>query len=88
MRAKLFQSCPTLCDPMGCSPPGSSVQGIRQARILEEVAISSSRVSSPPRDKPNSLMLPVLAGEFCTTSATCELIFGMIKPSRIFSLVK
>ena len=36
------QSCPTLCDPMGCSPPGSSVQGIFQARILEWVAISYS----------------------------------------------
>ena len=33
------QSCPTLCDPMDCSPPGSSVQGILQARILEWVAI-------------------------------------------------
>ena len=33
------QSCPTLCDPMGCSPPGFSVHGILQARILERVAI-------------------------------------------------
>ena len=38
--AKSFQSCPTLCDPMDCSPPGSSVQGIFQARILQGVAIS------------------------------------------------
>ena len=37
------QSCPTLCDPMDCSPPGSSVLGISQARILELVAISFSR---------------------------------------------
>ena len=44
------QSCPTLCDPMDCSPPGSSVCGIFQARILEWVAISSSRASSVPRD--------------------------------------
>ena len=36
------QSCPTLCDPMDCSPPGSSVLGILQARILEWVAISFS----------------------------------------------
>ena len=43
MRAKSFQSCLTLCDPMDCSPPGSSVHGILQARILEQVAISSSR---------------------------------------------
>ena len=44
------QSCPTLCDPVDCSPPGSSVHGILQARILEWIAISSSRGSSPPRD--------------------------------------
>ena len=37
------QSCLTLCDPMDCSPPGSSVYGIPQARILEWVAISFSR---------------------------------------------
>ena len=40
-----------LCDPMDCSPPGSSVHGISQARILEWVAISFSRGSSPPRDQ-------------------------------------
>ena len=44
------QSCPTLCDPMDCSPPGSSVPGISQARILEWVAISSSRGSFQPSD--------------------------------------
>ena len=37
------QSCLTLCDPIGCSPPGSSVHGILQMRILEWVAISSLR---------------------------------------------
>jgi len=37
------QSCPTLCDPMDCSPPGSSVHGILQARTLEWVAILFSR---------------------------------------------
>ena len=40
----------TLCDPMNCSPPGSSVHGISQARILDWVAIFSSRGSSWPRD--------------------------------------
>ena len=49
MHAKLLSSCPTLCDLMGCSPPGSSVHGILQARILEWVAMSSSRGSSWPR---------------------------------------
>ena len=38
--SSVTQSCPTLCDPMDCSPPGSSVNGILQARILEWVAIS------------------------------------------------
>ena len=41
------QSCPTLCDPMDCSPPASSVHGIFQARVLEWVAVSSSRGSFP-----------------------------------------
>ena len=44
------ESWPTLCDPMDCSPPGSSVYGILQARILEWVAISFSRESFWPRD--------------------------------------
>ena len=45
------QSCPTLCDPMDCSPPGSSVHEIFQARVLESVAISYSRGSSQPRNR-------------------------------------
>ena len=45
------QSCPTLCEPLDCSPPGSSVHGIFQARVLEWVAISFSRGSSWPRDR-------------------------------------
>ena len=44
--AKSLQSCLTLCDPIGCSPPGSSVHEILQARILEWVAISFSWGSS------------------------------------------
>ena len=46
----LVMLCPTLYDPMDCSPSGSFVYGILQARILEWVAISSSRESSQPRD--------------------------------------
>ena len=49
-QSEVAQSCPTLCDPVDCSPPGSSVHGILQARILEWVAISFSRESSGPRD--------------------------------------
>ena len=50
LRAKLLQSCPTLCNPVDCSPPGSSVHGILQARILEWVAVPFSRGPSWPRD--------------------------------------
>ena len=39
---KISQSCPTLCNPMDCSLPGSSIHGIPQARVLEWVAIASS----------------------------------------------
>ena len=46
-----LQSCLTLCDPIDCSPPGSSVHGILQARILEWAAMPSSRGSSRPRDQ-------------------------------------
>ena len=45
------QSCPTLWDPMDCSPPGSSVCGILRARILEWIAIPFSKGSSRPRDR-------------------------------------
>ena len=47
----VVKSCPTLCDPMDCSPPSSSVHGILQARILEWLAVSFSRGSSQPRDR-------------------------------------
>ena len=59
----LTQLCLTLCDPMDCSPPGSSVHGISPARILEWVAVSSSRGSSNPGIEPES---PALAGRFFT----------------------
>ena len=51
MHAKSLQSCLTLCDLMDCSPPGSSIHGILQARILEWVAISSCRGSSQPENR-------------------------------------
>ena len=51
VHAKSIQSCPTLCNPMDCSPPGSSVHGILQASILEGIAMPSSRGSSESRDR-------------------------------------
>ena len=50
MKVLVLHSCPALCNPMDCSPPGSFVHGILQARILEWVAIPFSRVASRPRD--------------------------------------
>ena len=73
MRAKSLQLCPTLCDALDHSLLGSSVHGILQARILEWVAMSSSRDPGDlpdPEIEPTSLMSPALAGRFFTTSAT------------------
>ena len=64
MQAKLLQSCPTLCNPMDCSLPGSSVYGILQARILKWVAISSSRDLPDPGIRSASW---ALAGRFFTS---------------------
>ena len=63
------QSWPTVCDPMDCSPPGSSVCGILQAEMLEWVAISFSRGSSRSRDQ---TWVSHIAGRFFTIWATRE----------------
>ena len=66
---EVAQPCLTLCDPMDYSPPGSSVHGISQARILEWVAISFSRRSSQPRDW---TWVSRIVGRRFTVSATRE----------------
>ena len=63
------QSCPTLCDPMDYSPPGSSVHGILQERIVEWVAIPFFRESSRPRDQ---TWVSCISGRFFTIWATRE----------------
>ena len=63
------QSCSTLCDPMDCSPPGFSVHGILQARILQWIAFSFSRGSSPPS---NHTPVSSTADKFFTIWATRE----------------
>ena len=68
-KVKVTQSCPTLCDPMDCSPVGSSVHGILQARVLEWVAVPFSRESSRPRDQTH---VSLIAGGFFTVWATRE----------------
>ena len=67
--SEVAQSCLTLCDPMDCSLPGFSVHGILQARVLEWVAISSSRGSSRPR---NRTRVSCIVGRFFTNRATRE----------------
>ena len=61
----IIQLCPTLCNFMDCSPPGSSAHGISQARILEWVAFPPPGDFPDPRIKPRS---PGLAGGFFTTA--------------------
>ena len=61
------QSCPTLCNPVDCSPPGSSIRGILQARILQWVAMPVSRGSSQSRDR---TQVSHIAGGFFTNWAT------------------
>ena len=63
------QWCPTLCDPIDCKSPGSSVHGLRQARILEWVPISFSRRSPPFRDL---TWVSLIVGRFFTVCATRE----------------
>ena len=70
--AKSLQSYLTLCDPIDCSLPGSSVHGFLQARI---VAISSSSRPSDPGIETTSLTFLALAGGFFTTSATWEALY-------------
>ena len=65
----VIQSGPTLCDPMDHSPPGFSIHGILQARILEWVAISFSGGSSPPRDW---TLVSFITSRFFTLWATRE----------------
>ena len=72
VHAKSFQSCLNLCNPMDCSPPGSSVHGVFQARRLECVAMPSPRRSPDSRIKLASLTSPTLSGWFFTTSVTWE----------------
>ena len=68
-KVKVAQLWPTLCDPMDCSPLGSSVHGILQARILESVAVPFSRGSSWPRDW---TWVSSIAGRFFIIWATRE----------------
>ena len=86
------QLCLTLCDPSDCSPPGSFVHGISQARVLEWVAISYSRGSSGPRDLGlASLVSSALGGGLFTTEPSgkphdvwCWVSFHMLICTRVY----
>ena len=67
--SEIAQSCPTICDPVDCSPPGSSIHGTLQARTREWVAISFSRGSFWPRDR---TQVPCIAGRCFNLWATRE----------------
>ena len=98
MCVKLLQLCLTLCDPMDCSPPGSSVHGILQARILEWVAMPSSRGSSQPRDGTcvsyvSCIGTPVVlytsaTWKACVGITTAENWLFLINTHRVISLLE
>ena len=67
-----FSRVQLFCDPMDYSPPGFSVHGISQARILEWLPFPFPEDSATPGVKPEPLISPALAGGFSTTSATWE----------------
>ena len=78
--AKLLQACLTLCDPMDCSPPDSSVHGILQARILEWVPL----LDFPnPGIEPASLASPALAGRFFSILCLFNTQLSKAKPRPI-----
>ena len=69
MRAKSLQSCLTLCGPVDCSPPGSSVRGILQARVLGWAARPASRGSAQSTDQTRT-------SQFYTSSTTWQVVVG------------
>ena len=71
------QSCLTLCDPTDCSPPGSSVHGILQARILEWVAISFSRGSSQLRDQTHIFFVSCIDRQILYPCAIWETLYAI-----------
>ena len=78
------QLCPTLCNPMDCSPPVCSVHGILQSRILEWVAMPSSRGSSQPKDGTHVACISCIgrAGRFFTTSAAWEALGAGVRSAH------
>ena len=80
LNCEVPQSCPTLCDAMDCSLPGSSVHGIFQVRILEWVTISFSRGSSQPR---HQTWVSCIAGRHFTIWAIRETLYHSLFSGQI-----
>ena len=80
LKVLVAQSSPTLCNSVDSSPPGSSVRGIFQARVLEWVAISFSRGFPWPRDQ---TQVSCIAGRFCTICATREAFIPTLGPRTL-----
>ena len=86
--SEVTQSCPTLCDPMDCSLPGSSLHGILQTRVLEWVAISFSRGSSQPRDWTWVSCIPGRRFNiWATREACCHYMEPNVQTSILVSLI-
>ena len=75
MCAKSLQSCPALCDPMGCNPLNPSVHGILQARYWNGFLCPHPGDLPDPGMEPTLLTSPARAGGFFTTSATWEVLW-------------
>ena len=82
--SEVAQSCLTLCDPMDCSLPGSSIHSIFQTRVLEWVAISFSRGSSQPRDR---TQVSCITGRCFTLWATRESLVTPLPEADCLSLL-
>ena len=86
MKVLVTQSCPTLFDSMDCNPPGSSVHGILQARILEWVAISFSRGSSWHRDWTRTFCISCIGRWNLYNCATWEALYDTHYPLKYYTV--
>ena len=95
---EVAQSCPTLCNPMGCSPPGSSVHGIFQARVLEWGAIAiqlgPGKLLTPNDETPSNFVTPATQNGKKRTDAQgynaewgIVLIFLFVLPVQFFTFI-
>ena len=80
----IFQSCPNLCDPIHCSPPGFSVHGIFQARKTGMGCISFTKGSSQPRNQTHVSCVSCIAGGFFTAEPSGKLVLSLNMCSQLW----